>query len=67
MFVARFEFLPEFAGNFCEDDQILCEMTFDNIVELVEFTKEFEECLREVLVYDGQQVISLREVSQQNS
>ena len=66
MFIARFEFLPEHASQFCEDDQTFCEIPFDDILELVEFTKEIEHCLYEVLVYDGQQIISLREVSQKN-
>ena len=66
MFIARFEFLPEHADSFCENGQLFAEIPFDDIMELVEFTKEIEHCLSEVLVFDGTQVISLREVSQNN-
>ena len=63
MVVARFEFLPEHAEEFCVGDQMIAEMTFDNIPEMVDFTKEIEHCLHEVLVYDGTNLISLREIS----
>ena len=63
MVVARFEFLPEHAEAFCVGDQMIAEMTFDNIPEMVDFTKEIEHCLHEVLVYDGENLISLREIS----
>lgn len=66
MYIARFEFLPEHADSFCEDGQMFSEIQFDDIMELVEFTKEIEGCLHEVLVFDGRQVISLREVSEKN-
>ena len=38
-------------------------MQFDDIIELVEFTKELEHVLTEVLMYDGDNLISLREIS----
>ena len=66
MVIARFEFLQEYAEDFCEGDQLMVEMAFDSIPELVDFTKEIEHCLHEVLVYDGMNVISLREVSENN-
>lgn len=64
MVIARFEFLPEYAGDFCEDGQLVSEITFDSVIELVEFTKEIEHCLTEVLVCDGKTVLSLRQMSQ---
>lgn len=63
MVIARFEFLPDRASDFCEEGQTIQEMQFDDIVELVEFTKELEHVLTEVLMYDGDNLISLREVS----
>lgn len=67
MVIARFEFLPEYADDWCEKGQSICEMQFDDIVEMVSFTKQIEKCLTEVLVYDGSNIISLREVSRDNS
>jgi hypothetical protein len=66
MVVARFEFLPQYADDFCEGDQLIAEMTFDDIPEMVNFTKEIEHCLYEVLVFDGTNLISLRETSEKN-
>ena len=66
MVVARFEFLPEYAEDFCEGDQFISELVFNDIPEMVDFTKEIEHCLHEVLVFDGMNLISLREVSQKN-
>jgi hypothetical protein len=66
MVIARFEFLAEHAEDFCEDGQLIVEMPFDDIPEMVEFTKEIEHCLHEVLVFDGMNIISLREVSEKN-
>lgn len=64
MVIARFEFLPEYADSFCEDEQCICEMQFDDLVEMVAFTKEIEHCLTEVLVNDGTHIVSLREISE---
>ena len=63
MVIARFEFLPDHANDFCEEGQTIQEMQFDDIIDLVEFTKEIEQCLTEVLMYDGDNLISLREIS----
>ena len=63
MVIARFEFLPDHANDFCEEGQTIQEMQFDDIIDLVEFTKEIEHCLTEVLMYDGDNLISLREIS----
>lgn len=64
MIIARFEFLPDYADQFCEDGQSICEMQFSDLVEMVAFTKDVEHCLTEVLVNDGANIISLREVSE---
>ena len=63
MVIARFEFLPDHAQDFCEEGQTIQEMQFDDINDLVAFTKEIEHCLTEELMYDGEKLISLREVS----
>jgi hypothetical protein len=63
MVIARFEFLPDHAKDFCEGEQTIQEMQFNDIVDLVAFTKEIEQCLTEVLMYDGDNLISLREIS----
>ena len=63
MVIARFEFLPDHAVDFCEEGQTIQEMQFADIVGLVAFTKEIEHCLTEVLMFDGDNLISLREVS----
>tara|TARA_Y100000004_G_scaffold175292_1_gene214757 strand:- start:68 stop:277 length:210 start_codon:yes stop_codon:yes gene_type:complete len=63
MVIARFEFLPDHAQDFCEEGQTIQEMQFEDVVELVAFTKELEHVLTEVLMYDGENLISLREVS----
>lgn len=63
MVVARFHFLPHRAGEFCEQGQEISELVFDDIVELVRFTKEIEDCLYDVLVFDGTNIISLRQMS----
>lgn len=66
MVVARFEFLQKYAEDFCEEGQLIAEMVFDDIPEMVAFTKDIEHCLHEVLVFDGMNIISLREVSEKN-
>lgn len=66
MVVARFEFLPEHAEDFCEGEQLISELVFNDIPEMVNFTKEIEHCLHEVLVFDGMNLISLREISEKN-
>ena len=67
MIIARFEFLPEHAEYFCEGVQYITEMQFDTITEMVDFTKLMEHCLHEVLVYDGANLISLREITKETS
>lgn len=64
MIIARFEFLPDYADQFCEEGQSICEMQFDDLMEMVAFTKQIEHCLIEVLVNDGSNIISLREISE---
>jgi hypothetical protein len=64
MIIARFEFLPDYADQFCEEGQSICEMQFPDLVEMVAFTKDIEHCLTEVLVNDGMNIISLREISE---
>lgn len=66
MIIARFEFHPEHAGDFCADGHLVSELAFEDLVEMVTFTKEIEHCLTEVLVFDGEQVISLKEISRNN-
>ena len=51
MVIARFEFLPDHAQDFCEEGQTIQEMQFEDVVELVAFTKELEHVLTEVLMY----------------
>ena len=63
MVIARFECLPDHAEDFCEKGQTIQEMQFNDIMDLVTFTKEIEHCLTEVLMYDGDNLISLREIS----
>lgn len=62
MEVARFEFKKEAAAYFAwGEDQCIVEMAFPNIIDLIEYIKEFEELVENVSVLTEGKVISIKE------
>lgn len=60
MVIARFEFKPEIASYFCEDEQTVVEMPFESVQELVAYCKTIEQALVDCTVYDGQAIYNLK-------
>lgn len=61
MLVARFHFKPEKASYWCEGESTVSELLFSDASEVVEFCKEIEDELEDVLVFDGQDIYHLKE------
>ena len=52
--LARFTFKPEYAEDFLMEGQQVTQLDFDEIEELIEYTKSFENALEDVTVlYQG--------------
>ena len=51
MYTARFEFLPERASDFLPDGQLVTQMDFEGIPEIVEYVQEFSDAIRSTLVF----------------
>lgn len=61
MVVARFEFKPEHADQFCwRAGQTVTEVLFDSISELIDFCQEVEDALLDCTVFTGNDIISLK-------
>lgn len=62
MEIARFEFKKEGAEFFAwNEGQTIVEMAFPEIMELIEYCKEFEDLIENVTVLTEGQVISIAE------
>ena len=61
MYTARFEFLPGFETDFLPEGQLITQMDFDDIQEIVEYVQEFAGYLRDALVFchETAQVVDL--------
>ena len=51
MYTARFEFLPERASDFLPEGQLVTQMDFENIAEIVEYVQEFSDAIHSSLVF----------------
>lgn len=51
MYTARFQFLPDQASQFLPDGQLVTEMEFDEIHEIVAYVQEFADAIASTLVY----------------
>jgi len=51
MYTARFTFLGDRAPEFLPDGQIVTEMEFDGIPEIVEYVQQFSDALEGTLIY----------------
>ena len=51
MYRARFQFLADRSSDFLPDGQIVTEMIFDDIREIVEYVQEFSDAIASTLVY----------------
>lgn len=64
MVVARFEFKPGAADQFCwRAGQTIVEMTFEDPLEVIQFCQEVEDALVDCLVFTGNDIISLKSIS----
>ena len=64
MVIARFEFKPDAADQFCwRAGQTVVEMTFDGPMEVVQFCQEIEDALVDCTVFTGSDIISLKSLS----
>jgi len=62
MKIARFEFTKEGAEHLAwNNGQTIVEMAFPEIMELIEYCKEFEDVIENVTVLTEGQVISITE------
>jgi hypothetical protein len=61
MVLARFQFKPDHADQFCwRAGQTVTEMTFDSVIELIEFCQEVEDALEDCTVFTGSDIITLK-------
>ena len=51
MYTARFEFLPERASDFLPDGQLVTQMDFEGIPEIVEYVQAGSDAIRATLVF----------------
>jgi hypothetical protein len=51
MYTARFQFLPDRAEHFLPEGQLVTEMEFDNIPEIVSYVQEFADAIASTVVY----------------
>lgn len=64
MIVARFEFKPEHAHSFIQDEgQSVVEVMFESVYALIAATKEFEDYLIDCTALVDGKVVSLRALS----
>jgi hypothetical protein len=68
MFTVRFEFLPHRAAEFLPDGQIVTEMEYDNIAEVVAYVQEFSDALHGTLIYCqlNNQIVDLADYTYNN-
>ena len=52
MFTARFSFKPDRAPEFLDDGQTVTQIDFDDVLEIIAYTQQFEEAIEDVVVYD---------------
>ena len=57
--VARFQFAPEHAEHFIEGGCQFIEMRFDEVEEIIEYCKEFEDAILDCTAYINGRVVSL--------
>ena len=50
MFKARIHFLADSASHFLPDGQLVTEMEFDCISEIVDYVQEFADAIQETLI-----------------
>lgn len=64
MIVARFEFKPEHAHQFIQDEgQNVVEVMFESVYAMIQATREFEDFLVDCTAIVDGKVISLRALS----
>lgn len=64
MVIARFEFKPGAADQFCwQASQTIVEMAFEDPLEVIQMCQEVEDALVDCLVYMGDDMISLKSMS----
>jgi hypothetical protein len=64
MIVARFEFKPEHAHSFIQEEgQNVTEVMFESVYALIRATKEFEDYLTDCTAIVDGKVVSLRALS----
>ena len=51
MYTVRFHFLPDRAAEFLPEGQIVSELEFDGIPEIVAYVQEFSDALLSTIVY----------------
>lgn len=64
MVLARFEFKPDAADQFCwRAGQTVVEMTFDSALDVIQFCREVEDALIDCTVFTGSDMICLKSFS----
>jgi hypothetical protein len=64
--IARFHFKADRAAEFSQDGNDIVEMQFEDVDELIEYCREFEDALLNVLVLLGKEVIQLSDFNIQS-